>query len=72
MFCLRDLGEISISFRAQIYFLAVIHLLDITYLSLFLNQSENPCKIIKYGPRVQRLGNTPGTYYERQDGVYTY
>ena len=49
---------------------AVIHLFHIPYLSF--NQSEKPCKMINYGPKVQRLRNTSGTFYKRQDGVYTY
>ena len=48
-----------ISFWAKIYFfLAVIHLFGIAYLSKWLNHSETPCKMITYGPRVQRSGNT--------------
>ena len=40
-------GKAPISIWAQIYFfLAVIHLLDITYLSKLLNCSETLCKRI--------------------------
>ena len=48
-------------------FLAVIHLFDIAYLSKWLFHSETPFKMINYGPRVQRLRNTSGTFYKRQD-----
>ena len=43
---------------SNMFFLAVIHLFDITYLSKCLNRSENQCKMIKYVPRVQGSGNT--------------
>ena len=58
--------------RKYIFFLAVIHLFDITYLSKCSNYSENPCKIITNRPKVERLGNTSGTNYKCQDGIYTY
>ena len=69
-----SLGATSpISFWAQIYiFLAVIHLFDIAYLPKSFNHSEKLCKMINYGPKVQRLRNTAGTFYKRHDGVYTY
>ena len=51
---------------------AVIHLFHITYLSMCFNQSEKSCKMINYGPKVQRLRNISGTFYKCQDGVYTY
>ena len=69
-----SLGATSpISFWAKIYFvLVVIHLFDITYLPKSFNHNEKPCKMINYGPKVQRLRNTSGTFYKRHDGVYTY
>ena len=57
---------------SNLFFLALIHLLDGAYLSKWLNHSETPFKMINYGPRVQRLRNTSGTFYRRQDGVDTY
>ena len=47
-----------ISFWAQIYFfLAIIHLFDITYLSKSFNLSEKWCKMIDKRPNVQRVVN---------------
>ena len=54
------------------FFLAVIHLFDIAYLSKWFNYSETPSKIINYGPGVQRLRDISGTFYKSLDGVDTY
>ena len=59
-------------FGPKYFFLAVIHRFDIAYLSKWLFHTEIPFKMINYGPRVQRLRNTSGTFYKRQDSVYTY
>ena len=53
---------------SNIYFLAVFLMLQI--LSKCFNHSEKLCEMINYGPNVQRLGITSGTYYKRQDGVH--
>ena len=56
--CLSLGATPSISFWAQIYvFLAVIHLIDITYLSKSFNLSEKSCKMIDERPKVQRSGS---------------
>ena len=57
---------------SNIFFLAVIHLFDIAYLSKWFNPSETPSKMINYGPRVQRLRDISGTFYKSLDGVDTY
>ena len=39
-------------------FVAVIHILDITYLSKCFNHSETHCKMIKFRDTVERTGTT--------------
>ena len=57
---------------SNIFFVAIIYLFDITYLSKCLYHTKSTCKTINYGPRAQRSGKTSSSYYERQDGVYAY
>ena len=45
-------------FGSNILFLAVIHLLDIAYLSEWLNHSETPFKMIKFRDSVEMTGTT--------------
>ena len=70
-----SLGDTTpISFWAQIYFfLAVIHLFDIAYLSKCLIHMEDACKMLNDMPKVERgRGYCVGATNSRDLSFYTY